>query len=435
MARLLEDWLDAFITFTDHMEAPRLMRTWAGVSAIASALRRKVWIDQDQFKWTPGLYIIFVGPPGVITKSTTTDMSSNLLRLVPGIKFGPNNITWQALATAFAAAAEQFQWPEDSGDWHPMSAVTLVSRELGSLLNPKDQDLVNLFIELYDGAKVYEKVTKMSGNDTIDSPWINLLGATTPSWIADNVPRSALGGGLVSRCIFIYGDEKEKFVPYPIEALRGRENQHAQVGQALVHDLEHIATKLGGPFTMTKQAVEWGSDWYIKLWTGAKEHYNDDKLMGYIARKQTHLHKVAMVLAASGRDDMLLTAEDLQLADQMLISIEASLDKVFSKIGRTEQSVQAERFIDLIRRKGRVPYEEAYALVHTHFPDFRDFEGVLNGAVRSGQVNLMMDNLTGKAYLSLPGSTPALSSHNPPAKSESILDQASPTPNVSPTRH
>ena len=387
MARLLPDWIGTFIDYTDHMEAPRLMRTWSGISAIASALRAKVWIDQDQFKWTPGLYIIFVGPPGVITKSTTTDLSSRLLRKVPGIKFGPNNITWQALATAFAGSSESFVWPVESGDQIPMSPITLVSRELGSLLNPKDQDLVNLFIELYDGAPVYEKITKMSGTDTVEAPWINMMGATTPSWIADNVPKSALGGGLISRCIFLYGDEKEKMVPYPKEIIRNKV-VHEKIHDALVHDLEHMSVALVGPYELTKEAIAWGSKWYTDLWTNAKSSYNDDKLMGYIARKQTHMHKVAMVLSASYKDELRITAEDLQLADSMLTSIESCLDKVFAQIGRSEMSVQAEKFIGLIKQKGKVRYEDAYRLVHTHFPDFRDFEGVCNGAIRSGQLIL-----------------------------------------------
>lgn len=398
MARQLEDWLQTFVDYTDHMEAPRLMRSWSGISAIASALRRKVWIDQDQFIWTPSLYIIFVGPPGVITKSTTTDLSSSLLRELPSglVRFGPNNITWQALATSFAAASESFEYPLGTGEWNPMSAVTLVSRELGSLLNPKDQDLVNLFIELYDGAKVYEKVTKMSGTDVVECPWINMLGATTPSWIADNVPRSALGGGLVSRCIFLYGDTKEKFVAYPKDAIKNLE-AHKTVREALVHDLEHIAVNMVGPFEMTRESKAWGRDWYEKLWTDAKTHYNDDKLMGYIARKQTHMHKLAMVLSAAKKDELVLTLEDLQLADAMLLAIEGSLDQVFAQIGRTDQSVQASRFIGLIRAKGRVPYEEAYRLVYSEFPDARDFEGILAGAVRSGMLALVTED--GKMWL------------------------------------
>ena len=51
--------------------------------------------------------------------------------------------------------------------------------------------------------------------------------------------------------------------------------------------------------------------------------------------------------------------------------------------------MQAERFIDYIERQGVVGYHEAYKMIHIYFPDFRDFEGILEGAVRSGQVTLL----------------------------------------------
>ena len=109
MARLLKDWLPAFMAYTAGTEAPRMMHFWCGVSAIAGALRRKVWIDMKRFRWTPTFYIIFVAPPGIISKTTTMDMGMDLLKQVPGIKFGPNSVTWQALVTSFAAASESFE--------------------------------------------------------------------------------------------------------------------------------------------------------------------------------------------------------------------------------------------------------------------------------------------------------------------------------------
>lgn len=398
MPRLLPDWITGFLQYTDHMEAPRFMRTWSAISAIASALRRRVWIDEDQFLWTPSLYIVFVGPPGVITKSTTTDMSSELLREIPGIRFGPNNITWQALATSFAAAGESFEYPLGSGEWHPMSAITLISRELGSLLNPRDQDLVNLFIELYDGSKRYEKATKGSGSDTVERPWINLLGATTPSWIADNVPQSALGGGLISRIIFLYGDRKEKMVHRPSQAIPDRE-AHARLHQALIHDLEHISASLLGPFDFSREADAWMKTWYEHLWSTAEVHYTDDKMMGFIARKQTHLCKVAMCLSAAHKDELVITLDDIQLADQLLSAIEGSLDSVFSQIGRTSQSVAAQRLLDIVHRAERIPWEKAYRLMYTYFPDLSDYEGICAGAIRSGHIRLWQNPKDGVPYL------------------------------------
>jgi hypothetical protein len=335
-----------------------------------------------RFCWYPSFYIIYVGPPGIVAKSTTIDIAGDLLKQVPGIKFGPNAITWQALVTAFAAASESFEY---NAEWHPMSPLTLHASELGSLLNLQDRDMVNLLIELWDGKKSYEKITKMSGNDTVEAPWINLQAGTTPHWVADNMPQAMIGGGLSSRCIFVYGDAKEQYIAY-VDEMVGKGD--ADLRLKLIADLEQIAM-LVGPYTIDAEARAWGKQWYEAFWKDAASRMDDQMLEGYAARKQTHMHKVAMVLSASRGDSLTITINDLQLANAMLLDIETDMPKVFSRIGRTEDSMQAERFIEFVKRKGTIPYHDAYKMIHIYFPDFRDFEGILAGAVSSGQLQVI----------------------------------------------
>lgn len=333
-----------------------------------------------RFKWYPNFYLIFVAPPGIISKTTTMDMGIDLVKNVPGIKFGPDVVTWQALVTDFAKAQEQFQYGDD---WVPMSALTLASGELGNLLNPQDREMVNLFISLWDGRSSFEKVTKMSGNDVISAPWINMIGCTTPHWIADNMPSATVGGGFTSRCVFVFADRKENFIAYPDEHTR---KDHAEFALRLTQDLEHMSVNLTGPLDLTEEARAWGRDWYRKMWSTHNERIDDDRLDGYLARKQTHMHKLAMILAISRSDDLVIGLEDLVLADRMLAQTEEHLDKVFSRIGRSEESLQAERFVMFVKKHGKVPYPKAYQYIYTHFPDFKDFEGMLTGAIRSGQI-------------------------------------------------
>lgn len=411
MARKLKDWLSRYVEYASVTEAPKKMHTWAGVGAIAASLRRKVWIDMKRFTWYPSFYIIYVAPPGIVAKSTTADIAMDLVKNVPGIKFGPNAITWQALVTAFAAASESFEYPPGGGEYHPMSPLTLVASELGSLINLQDRDMVNLMIELWDGKRSYEKITKMSGNDVIEAPWINLQGCTTPHWIADNMPPATIGGGLSSRCIFIYADQKEKFIAYVDEFVQASD---AALREALIHDLEYISMNLCGPYTITEDARKWGRQWYEWFWKSATERMDDKMIEGYAARKQTHMHKLAMIISASTRDDLVIDAMELQLAGAMLDDIEQDMPRVFSRVGRSETSLNAERFIDLVKKHKKIPYTEAYKYVHQAFPDFRDFEGILNGALRSGQVWVVFE-ANGAPMLTADVNPPPLSPHNPPA--------------------
>ena len=99
MSRHFPDWLAAYVQYASFSEAPTRMHFWSGVSAIAGALRRRVWIDQAYFKWTPCFYIVLVAPPGIVSKSSTAAIAMSLLREVPGINFGPDVVTWGAIVT------------------------------------------------------------------------------------------------------------------------------------------------------------------------------------------------------------------------------------------------------------------------------------------------------------------------------------------------
>lgn len=380
MPRQLSNWLDSYVQYASISEAPKIYHFWAGVSAIAGALRRHVWFDQVKFKWFPNFYIVFVAPPGIATKSTTADGSIDLLREVPGIKFGPDEVTWQSLVTSFAEAAEAFPF----GDTYiPQSAITILASEFGMYMDFRDTKMVNLHITLWDGRVRFDKQTKTSGKDMVDSPWINLLACTTPQWISSNMDENTIGGGFTSRCVFVYGDQKEKLVAY----LKNQAKfDYGQLRSDLIHDLEWISLNLVGPYELEEEAETWGELWYQKLWNKVWSVDNEDWVNNYIARKQAHLHKLAMVIAASQRDELVLKLEDLLLADEMLSLTEKSAHRVFAKVGKGEEAQQSERILEIIEKKKELSFKELYRLGQLYFPNARDFDGIVKSFLNAGQI-------------------------------------------------
>jgi hypothetical protein len=381
--RHYEDWLKAYIDYAGFSEAPKRMHFWSGVAAVAGALRRRVWLSMGYYRWCVNHYIIFVAPPGIVSKSTTVAIAMDILRKVPGVSFGPDIVTWPALVSAFAAAMESF---DVAGDYHTQCALTLESSEFGNLVNPTDREMIDLLVTLWDSKQGgFSKVTKNSGNDKVENPWINLIACTTPSWIAGNFPEYVIGGGFTSRCLFVYTDQKEKLVAYPIFHIpQGMKD----VQDKLAQDLEHIASSLVGPYHLSKGAREWGEDWYKRHYANPPPHLQDDRFGGYLARKQTHLHKLAMILAAATRDELIIQPEDLILANTQITDLELDMPKVFARIGRTEDSIQAERFIQFVTKNSPVTYQAAYSYVHSAFPFIKDFEGIVAGAVSAGLVRI-----------------------------------------------
>lgn len=381
--RNFPDWLSAYVQYAGFSEAPRRMHYWSGVAAVAGALRRRVWVDMGYFRWFPNFYIILVAPPGVVSKSTTASIAMNLLRKVPGVNFGPEVVTWQALVASLETATEMFQ----IGNEHfTQSALTIESSELGNLVDPQNREQIDMLVNLWD-CKVgtFKKVTKGSGVNSVENPFINIIACTTPAWIAGNFPEYVIGGGFTSRCMFVYAEEKEKYVAYPA---RHMPKEMFEVQQALIQDLEQIATQPTGPYILTEDAIRWGEEWYLGHWKNKPDELDDDRFSGYLARKQTAVHKTAMCIASAARNEMEITEQDLQDAVIAVSLLEKDIVKVFARIGRTPTSVQAERFIRFVQKKGSVPYAEAYRFIHTAFPSAKNFEDIVAGAARSGQISI-----------------------------------------------
>jgi hypothetical protein len=389
MSRIHADWIAAYLDYAKNSEAPKHMHFWVAVSAVAGALSRKVWIDQAYFRWYPNFYICLVAPPGIVSKSTTADVGMRLLRQVPNVKFGPDIVTWPALVEAFADSTMAFEY---KGEYHPMSAMTLESSEFGNLLDPQDKQMVDLMVSLWDGKQgAFKKETKHSGKDIVENPWINMIACTTPAWIAQNFPEYMIGGGFTSRTIFVYAEEKAKMVAYPSRVV-DREQLDKQAAD-LVADLTAIG-ELVGEFTLTEDAYAWGEQWYTSHYSSKHSHLDKDRFGGYLARKQTHIHKLAMVLSAASGDSLTITAEHLAIAHSMVTDLEPDMAKVFAKIGKTDTAIYAERLLGYVasRPTGGCSLMEAYKYIHQYFPSMRDFEDVLAGLIRAGYLLTRQEN-------------------------------------------
>ena len=397
VSRHHKDWINAYLEYSSHSEAPTHMRFWSAVSAVAGALQRKVWIDQAYFRWYPNFYVILVAPPGVVSKTTTAGVAMSLLRKVPGARFGPDVVTWPSLVQSFAESAEMFEastGPGGAKEWNTQCAMTLESGEFGNLLDPQDKQMVDLLVSLWDGKQgEFKKETKGSGKDKVENPWINLIACTTPSWIAGNFPEYMIGGGFTSRCIFVYAEKKAKRVAYPSRQVPA--NLGTQAFE-LVEDLIKIS-KLAGEYRMTEAAYAWGEEWYARFEGMISAKLHDDRFGGYIARKQTHVHKLAMVVAASRGEALWITDEHLAVADRMVSDLEDDMALVFSKIGRSDTSYHAERLLTYINKVGEIEYALAYQQVHRYFPQMRDFDQVISGLLKSEQLLLLQ--VGGKVYL------------------------------------
>ena len=387
MPRKLKNWLQAYISYMEYSEAPAHFHFWAGVSAIAGALRRKVYMDQIYFRWLPNFYIIFVAPSGVATKSTAIGAAMDILKDLPDISFGPNAMTWQALVPALTNA--QIDWRMPSGDYEAMSCLTFSASELGVLINFTEREMLNVLTDLWDGKmEAWKKATVGRGEDNVNNPWINIIAGTTPAWIADNMGKHVIGGGFSSRCVFVYGDKKRRLSAYPKKEAEARnaDNTLKLLKESLTHDLD-IISNLAGEYYLTPDAEAFGEKWYVELHTNPDPELVANQFDGYLSRKQGHVHKVAMVISAAQRDSLEITIEDLNAAIALTDSIEADMPKVFRYIRQDAGGIRIDEVIQILQVQKTISRMTLFRMCFQRFSMQKiEFDTIVDSAIAAGFV-------------------------------------------------
>lgn len=380
-SRRVGHWIKAYVEYTKHLEAPDSFHFWAAVATLAGALRGKCWIDMGYFKWKPNFFIVFVAPPGVVSKSTTVGVGMSMLREIEGIHFGPDSATWQALTNSFAESTEMV----DFGDEYlPMSAITISASELGTFLDPSNREMIDVLVDLWDGREVpWTRSTKGEGESTIPNPWLNFIGCTTPAWIEGNFPEYAIGGGFTSRTIFVYAEHKRHLSAYPKANMSP---EFTALRKAMVEDLRDIA-QLQGEYKLTPEAEQWGEAWYAKHWQDKHSHLAGDRFGGYLARKQTHIHKTALILSAAQRNEQIITAEDLDAAAQLITVLEYNLPSVFNRISDNRDAKYSAAVFAILKTEGSLRKQALWQKLY-HMMSGDQFEMALSGIVKAGYASL-----------------------------------------------
>ena len=365
-----KDWLEAYYKFASHnCESPDLYHRWVGVSVIAAALQRKVYLTWEKEIY-PNMYIVLVGP-SACRKGTAMYPAKWFLNKL-GVALAAECTTREALIVHMSKIGADLDM--EGGEVKRHSSLTIFSPEFGVFLKT-DQD-GKLTTDLTDWYDCGDDWTYRTRKDTkegqdgllIAGIFVNLLAATTPGALQDTLPMESISGGLTSRILFVYASRKSKVVPIP-----KRSDTYEQQQQALLEDLEMIRG-LQGEFVVTEEFIK-GSKKYI----GYEQWYitEDGKiplakeLEPYYGRRQMHLLKLCMIHSASRGADMTLTLEDFTWARALLEETEALMPMAFENYGRSEFAVLQSPILKFVEQHGTKGVTNAQ-LVARFIRDFDD---------------------------------------------------------------
>lgn len=343
MSRTCKDWLSTLRQYVEDTESPRRFWAWAGLWIIGSALQRRVWVDFGMEKIFPNLFIMFIAPPGWSRKGAPVGFSKKILEDIQ-IPVGIDSPTKRHLTKRLHSLSETEHFWYD-GLKRGQAPLALPSKELSSFLAVDPKGMIEAITDLYDSHDKWDYGTSGKGEDILRNLCISCLFATTPDWIANNLPEGSIGGGFTSRFLLVTGLGKYKEVSWPPPP-------NPDIYKKLKKDLE-IMRHIAGPFEITPEARKVYDNWYADIIPWA-ERLGDPKLYNNFSRIHVQLIKTAMCLHIARDDSLIIEPKDMNKGIKIIKEVYDTASEAFAGHGKNPMAVVMDRCIKAVRTSGTI---------------------------------------------------------------------------------
>lgn len=316
MTRKLSSFIDGFQLYTEKANSPELFRKWGGIFTVAAGLERRVYIKTARGVLYPNLYTILVGPPGA-AKTLVTVTARELLSNIEAFHVASSSVTRASLIDELKVSERKIILPKM--EVMTFNSLTIISNEFGVFLESYDQSFMNTLTDIYDGWPYKESRRGKDLRIRIDHPQLNILAATTPSYLNALLPPGAWDQGFMSRVIMVYAG------PNPPDDLFAIPKDDIVLKRNLETDMVKISSMVG-EMRFHQDAAE-----AINLWSksGGDPKPLHPRLTHYNTRRTAQLLKLCIIASAAENDNLEITLENYVEALNWLTETEAVMEDIF----------------------------------------------------------------------------------------------------------
>ncbi|MCW4026695.1 MAG: YfjI family protein [Candidatus Bathyarchaeota archaeon] len=375
-------WIQNYLTYTADQESPTTFHRWCAVAIIAGATGRKVWLNRrsagvTRYRVFPGQIIVCLVSGSGARKTAAVHLPRELLTHV------------KAHIIAGKASPEAFldQFNKDKGG-NPQSV--LLEDELSVLISKATyaEPIIDVLCKLADAPIDFPFRTRSGGDIIIKQPCLTGLLGTTPDSLGKRMPEGAIGAGFTARVAFVFDDSTERVEPLSDvldwDVNEEKVDEMTRLRKILEDRILEISQQ-AGMFVFSPGGKTWFDEWY-KAWRTSPE----GRAHGWPSKRHDHLLRVAMCLALSRSNELVLTEGVLKGADKMLSAIEMRFDSVFSHVG--EHGIEKNRIIDALTiNGGQMEAGELFFKLKNHYPNLDVLRANLTYLQESRQIKCTLD--------------------------------------------
>jgi hypothetical protein len=273
------NYIDYYLQYTQSAESPTEFFRWSALVTLAAVARDNVYHEHLLKRTYPNLYVVLFAKSGAARKSVPCDIAYKLVREV-------NNTTCIAGRTSIQYAIKRLSegFTTEQGTVLSGASGFLYSEELSSFI-VKDDATVDLLTTLFDYHEKWESSTITGDTRKLENVCLTLLAGTNDALFAKVYNKDAAYGGLLGRTLIVKGDKARH--KNSLMYASGTDLPKTP----LVNHLKKVA-RLRGPMKFSEDAAAYYDKWYTET-----DFFKHDSETGLEARLQTHVLKVAVLLA------------------------------------------------------------------------------------------------------------------------------------------
>lgn len=349
------DIIDDFLEYTDGIASPDNFRLWSGISLVAGALERRVWLKTRKGLCYPSLYVFLMAAPGIgkyvieevrgLWRETKEATSSSL-----AFSVAPDSVTKAALIDSLVKS-KRTRVVAGTGDALTTHSLLVAAEEFAVLCPFYDIEFMATMNSMFNSKPLHEEARR-SGNVRevrMENPLINLLAGYQPALMATTFPEEAWSSGFTRRIIMVYSGDR------PYHDLFDEPDNVDVVRQSILQRL----SKLSGVYGQ----CSWDNDAreFIREWdrSGGQPRPKHSKLRHYCQSRTHFVLKLAIVSNFSSVANGHLRLFDFKRAVSWLTEAERVMPDVFrDMIGKSDQAIYEELryfIISEYQRAGRTP--------------------------------------------------------------------------------
>lgn len=331
--RQFPDFLAAYEEYAADRFVPPQFNTWVGLSILAGALERRCWLPwSNTYSFYPNIYVLLVSKPGVgksVSLAKGVDLLKAVSRKTNTLNIMPSQVTEAKFIELMGhgrsfidrSAGKEMMVFQNAGYYFASEASNSLRNIFG--------DFIACLTDFYDCPPFWERATKKDRKTiALKNVCMNILAGSTFDYLGKLVSDENIQGGFASRLLYVVQQEnvirEQQWQNGETDEIRALRKTYEQV---LIEDLTHIS-KLTGPMHADPEFGAAWEKWYPEYQRKVFA-IESEKIQSVLARANTNVLKVSMLLSAAESDDRILKLRHFERAVSIVEELNSHVPSIF----------------------------------------------------------------------------------------------------------